>query len=378
MTDADLNGPGTPSPPRRPSIRLGQRSDAPLYGQVKAAIKRQIASGRLRPGQRLPTLRQLSKDLGIAYATVARGMRDLVEEGVLEAKAGRGTRVAPRRTSRLGTIGVLGSDTYRKVVHESRYFTRLLHLLQDHIVACGQTVVYRRWPADQPLTDMFNSLQLVDGLLLFGTGSHLAERVDAARRLGVPIIAAGESFEHWDLPTVDSTNVKDAFRAIRALRKAGHERIALLTSVEPHRTQHVRRTEGYRLAMADNGTNPEGMIFNDPGRWAARLLGMDPPPTAVLIDGVSQFMPLYERLRGTAIEPGNGLTVCAWDENLWNIITPLEIEHLRIDQPLERIAETAVSELLRALEDVTYQPGAIEFPSTLVKVGPDGTAQRLP
>lgn len=85
-------------------FRVKHAHDVPLYDQVRQAIRDQITAGKLVPGQRLPPMRQLCSELNIAYATVARAIRQLVEEGVLEAKTGRGTSVALRRTARLQVV----------------------------------------------------------------------------------------------------------------------------------------------------------------------------------------------------------------------------------------------------------------------------------
>ena len=65
----------------------------PLYHQVYSAITDAIRSGRLRPGDRLPTERQFCEQLEVSRATVRRALGQLVEEGVVEAQVGRGSFV---------------------------------------------------------------------------------------------------------------------------------------------------------------------------------------------------------------------------------------------------------------------------------------------
>ena len=69
-------------------------SPAPdLYLQVYGVITNAIRSGRLQPGDRLPTERQFSEQLGVSRATVRRGLKRLVDEGLVEASVGRGSFV---------------------------------------------------------------------------------------------------------------------------------------------------------------------------------------------------------------------------------------------------------------------------------------------
>ena len=63
----------------------------PLYAQLERAIRVAIATGRLRPGGRLPTVRQLAVDLRINANTVAKVYAELERSGVLETRRGIGT-----------------------------------------------------------------------------------------------------------------------------------------------------------------------------------------------------------------------------------------------------------------------------------------------
>lgn len=67
----------------------------PPYEQLRRQIGDLIGSGSLTAGDRLPALRQLANDLGLAVGTVARAYRELEGEGLLLSRRGGGTRVAP-------------------------------------------------------------------------------------------------------------------------------------------------------------------------------------------------------------------------------------------------------------------------------------------
>ena len=66
----------------------------PPYEQIRRAILDQVASGVLVTGDRLPTIRALAGDLGLAPGTVARAYKELEEAGVLITRRGAGTRIA--------------------------------------------------------------------------------------------------------------------------------------------------------------------------------------------------------------------------------------------------------------------------------------------
>ncbi|MEO7588969.1 MAG: GntR family transcriptional regulator [Arachnia sp.] len=69
-------------------------SSTPPFEQLRQQITAQVAGGDLSPGDRLPTVRRLADDLGIAPNTVARAYRELELEGLLSGRGRAGTFVA--------------------------------------------------------------------------------------------------------------------------------------------------------------------------------------------------------------------------------------------------------------------------------------------
>ena len=68
----------------------------PLYAQLEQTIRFAIATGKLRVGERLPTVRQLAVDLRVNANTVAKVYAELERAGVLETRRGVGTFVNER------------------------------------------------------------------------------------------------------------------------------------------------------------------------------------------------------------------------------------------------------------------------------------------
>lgn len=72
----------------------------PPYDQVKTQIAAQVATGSLAPGDKLPTVRRLAADLGIAPNTVARAYRELEQAGVIDTRGRSGTFVSGDQVQR--------------------------------------------------------------------------------------------------------------------------------------------------------------------------------------------------------------------------------------------------------------------------------------
>jgi GntR family transcriptional regulator len=75
-------------------IRIDNASDRPVYLQIIDQVKRDIALGRLAKDDRLPTVRQLARQIAINPNTIAKAYRQLEQEGVIVTRAGAGAFVA--------------------------------------------------------------------------------------------------------------------------------------------------------------------------------------------------------------------------------------------------------------------------------------------
>ena len=82
------------------SVKIDHSDPADLHEQVAAEIRRAIADGEVKPGERLPPAKDLAAVTGVNTNTVLRALRTLREEGLLEFRRGRGVTVTatPDRT----------------------------------------------------------------------------------------------------------------------------------------------------------------------------------------------------------------------------------------------------------------------------------------
>ena len=106
-------------------MQLGHRIDpTPIYAQLERGLRAAIASSRLRPGDQLPTVRELAVDLRINANTVARVYAELERAGVIQTKRGVGSFISatPARA------------------HPPREHERRLHAFVTRILADAATV----------------------------------------------------------------------------------------------------------------------------------------------------------------------------------------------------------------------------------------------
>ncbi|MBM7818901.1 GntR family transcriptional regulator [Cellulosimicrobium cellulans] len=81
-------------PPAELRVEIDLRSGLAPYEQIRSQVVAHVAAGRLRVGDRLPTIRALATDLGLAPGTVARAYRELEAAGIVTTRRRAGTVVA--------------------------------------------------------------------------------------------------------------------------------------------------------------------------------------------------------------------------------------------------------------------------------------------
>lgn len=116
-------------------IHLQAASGVPLYRQVYQQLKERIVSGRLAANEQLPSVRELSEQLGINPLTVTKVYQLLRQEGLVELQWGRGTYVTgSARPRSLAERRRLIAPAVRQLVAEAQHLQLSgpeLHLLID-------------------------------------------------------------------------------------------------------------------------------------------------------------------------------------------------------------------------------------------------------
>ena len=97
---------------------IRNNSGQPIYDQISGQIKAQILSGALSPGDALPSIRGLAKDLKISVITTKRAYDELEAQGLINTVAGKGCFVAEPDLA-----------LFRE---------QSLHLLEDHLAAAAE------------------------------------------------------------------------------------------------------------------------------------------------------------------------------------------------------------------------------------------------
>jgi GntR family transcriptional regulator len=119
-------------------LDVDPRSSTPIYQQIVDQIKEAVARKVLQPGDKLPSVRELSAMMTINPNTIAKAYQELEREGILEVLRGRGTFIAERivhvnREERLHQI----KEMMEKMLVEAHY----LQLTTDDLMELFQSVI---------------------------------------------------------------------------------------------------------------------------------------------------------------------------------------------------------------------------------------------
>ncbi len=78
-------------------LHVDPHDAAPIWRQIEDGVRRLAASGTLQPGEAVPSVRELAKDLRVNPATVAKAYQRLNDAGILIVRRGEGTFISERR-----------------------------------------------------------------------------------------------------------------------------------------------------------------------------------------------------------------------------------------------------------------------------------------
>ena len=106
------------------TVKVRKDDPTDLFEQVAMELRRAIAEGEAKPGERLPPAKDLAAVLGVNTNTVLRALRLLRDEGILEFRRGRG-------------ISVVGIPERGQVIKQAR---DLVHYARKHGVAVDELI----------------------------------------------------------------------------------------------------------------------------------------------------------------------------------------------------------------------------------------------
>jgi GntR family transcriptional regulator, arabinose operon transcriptional repressor len=234
----------------------------PKYRQVLSALESDIASGRYRPGQKLPTEAQLGKQFGTSRITIARAFLELQQKGLVRRRVGSGTYVlpAPSRANQGLLFGALIPNVGQTEIF-GPICQGILEALQHrrHALLWGYTAPGAEAHATHSLELCQQYIERQVAGVFFAPVEWTAENdranlqmVAALTQAGIPVVLLDRDLvpfperSPYDLVGIDNRRV--GYRLTQHLLQAGCRRIAFVTYAKSAPTVAMRLA-GYREAL---------------------------------------------------------------------------------------------------------------------------------
>ncbi|MFB9326175.1 GntR family transcriptional regulator [Paenibacillus aurantiacus] len=277
--------------------------DMPLYKQIQQAIKAQIALGNLRPGDRIPSEKELAEQFHVSLITTKNALSGLADEGIVVRMKGKGTFVAGEAAFglRMPPDGKIAAEVLRPAAPagetpltggmigmiipsmRTKVEQRLLDGIENAVNERGYTLVIRV-SRGSPAKERESIAQLralgIAGLILFPIGAEQERQtLDFALAQGCPLVLIDRYYTDLDVASVSSDNRAGARTAVAHLAGEGYRRLALLTPPKEHSVV-IDRLAGFEEALAEHGIPEETVsrkivsydLFNVPKEKATDAL----------------------------------------------------------------------------------------------------------
>ena len=270
-----------------------KKSPQPLFEQIKAGLRAQVESGRLKAGECLLDENVLAKQLRVSHMTVRRAVVELSREGLFKRVSGKGTFVRERATrsdrarqTQQGTIAIV--TTHDPMLPGSFFYFRMLQNLLIGLEPLRLTPVFRtiKEPLSEFAAELDKDASLRAVVLIWAGDTKVAEQLS---RLSAPtIILDSVQPEPAMFDEVGHDGENGMFTAVNFLAKLGHRAIGLVQSEHTNRIT-VRRQMGYERALKANSIEVDParivpVIFSPELAYATirGLLGGPRAPTALV------------------------------------------------------------------------------------------------
>jgi Transcriptional regulators len=350
------------------STRIDKDDPLPRHVQVQRILRGLVASGRLRPGDKIPAELQLADALGVSKMTVNKALLALTSDGLLVREVGRGTFVAPPpRTDGCDRPGAAGvSPPGRRVrialsfvdgarnVLDSDYYGTIYRGILDGLAGAEVEITLSPTARDDYRAE--ERLSPSHGRLVIAPRAAGVPPVEALWAAGKPVVVVGASWPGMSVPSVDSDNIGGAAEAVRHLLELGHRRIALFYA-EEETANTQDRIVGYRRALSLAGV-PQRHEFEvcaeavwrageaAAERLTALLCGREREPvTAVFAAGHYLALEVMNVARQAELRVPEDVSVVGYDDPIsaWLVHPPVT----SIRQPLHEMGRRAAERLLR-------------------------------
>lgn len=363
---------------------------APLYARLQQAIEDQIADGTLKPGEKLPSERELQKELGFSRTTIRQALQGLIEGGLVQVVPRTGNFVLDRLASSPLTVPSLpfgGNKTVGMIISYPSFhicYSQLAAVFKQRLHQAGWQLKMALYNDNRDLFQGALNTMLMNGVRVFAINPppflDLAPILDDLLDHGALVQLIGRWIDYPRCDFIGTDNELIGYQATQYLIQLGHTRIIYRGEVT-HPTGHDRGV-GYVRAMHENRLPPRIFGSGYPQRrlYSPSLLAyvelhdsteelihevVQRKVTAAFCFNDDDAISLSDELRKHNLEVPRDLSVVSVDNIPYYRITVPPLTTFAL--PGEEMGRQAAELLLRRITSEVFPPQKMLIPALFIQ-----------
>ena len=340
----------------------------PKYFTLMEELKEEIISGRIQPGEKLPSENQFTVQYSLSRHTVRKALSLLEQEGYIEACHGKGTFCSEKMRHMKKSRNIAVVTTYIS----DYIFPRLIQGLDNVLSEQGYSIILKntgnsRQKEAKCLEELFQ--KDIDGLIIEPSKSQLSCRhpglYENLEKYQIPyIFIQGIYTEMKDKPHILMDDARGGYLVTKYLLEQGHRRITGFFKADD--IQGIQRHKGYVRALQEAGIpyDPDLVVWfhtedrrSKPSMMVKEMVKTGSLPHGIVCYNDQIAVQVIESLEDCGLQVPKDISVTGYDNSLYaqrgtGITT--------IAHPQERLGEMAAELILEKINGVSEEDSKVE------------------
>jgi len=354
------------------------RDPLPLYRQVANDIRARIESGALQVDDRIGSQQELTKLYQVSPITVKKAVADLIREGLLYSRVGKGIYVArPQKVldySKTSTIGFVLRDL------NSPFFSRILMSVERAISDNHYNLLLANSGNQPEIEDnqINRFLDLGVNGIIIASMSHQYSATPLIRKLteeNYPCVIVSYIVDE-DVCHIGTDHILGGYIAAEHLIKCGYQRIGYIDGEEGNKVGELRRI-GFQKALTDNHLSYQEeyiLRLRRRGEWydyesgyeiGEHFIGLDNRPEAIFAYNDLAALGFQRAVLDKGLLVPEDVAIVGFDDIASGITAPIPLT--TVHQPTDEIGHLAVTTLIDKINGQPVKVRQILKPSLIIR-----------
>lgn len=340
----------------------------PKYFTLMEELKEKIISGRIQPGEKLPSENQFTVQYSLSRHTVRKALSLLEQEGYIEACHGKGTFCSEKMRHMKKSRNIAVVTTYIS----DYIFPRLIQGMDNVLSEQGYSIILKntgnsRQKEAKCLEELFQ--KDIDGLIIEPSKSQLSCRhpglYENLEKYQIPyIFIQGIYTEMKDKPHILMDDARGGYLVTKYLLEQGHRRITGFFKADD--IQGIQRHKGYVRALQEAGIpyDPDLVVWfhtedrrSKPSMMVKEMVKTGSLPHGIVCYNDQIAVQVIESLEDCGLQVPKDISVTGYDNSLY---AQRGIGITTIAHPQERLGEMAAELILEKINGVSEEDSKVE------------------